>query len=304
MPNNITNTIEFNGEQKQIEQMLEEIKYDEVGIGSIDFNKIIPMPDDIFKENLGPEDREKYGDRNWYDWSVKNWGSKWNAYGYDYLLKYQQGSNRIVFHTAWSSVQPLLKSLSEKYPDIEMAYRWADEDFGTNLGERLYQDGEITDEYLPLPFSKEAYELAADIIGVDLESEDSDFSLSADESTYIYLEDDEYEAVEVLGNTVLFSDSRLSLSEIPKGMHLYFVNKSEDGRAFDSIELTAPSRGCGSIVTKEPIDFDKSGKITFDKESDDCPNFIGESMSFRDYRDDNFNFEEEMHDTKTGGMGL
>ena len=47
MPNHVTNIIRLSGDSEKIAQMLEEIKYDDVGLGSIDFNKIIPMPEDL-----------------------------------------------------------------------------------------------------------------------------------------------------------------------------------------------------------------------------------------------------------------
>ncbi len=47
MPNHVTNKLEFVGEQERIDEILEAIKNDEAGIGSIDFNKIIPMPESL-----------------------------------------------------------------------------------------------------------------------------------------------------------------------------------------------------------------------------------------------------------------
>lgn len=47
MPNHVTNIIRLSGDGEKIAQMLEEIKYDDIGLGSIDFNKIIPMPEDL-----------------------------------------------------------------------------------------------------------------------------------------------------------------------------------------------------------------------------------------------------------------
>ena len=44
MPNNITNIIELKGDRLRIQKLLEEIQNDNIGIGTIDFNKIIPMP--------------------------------------------------------------------------------------------------------------------------------------------------------------------------------------------------------------------------------------------------------------------
>ena len=45
MPNHITNILKFEGDSEQVHTMLDKIKSDELGFGSIDFNKIIPMPE-------------------------------------------------------------------------------------------------------------------------------------------------------------------------------------------------------------------------------------------------------------------
>ena len=45
MPNHVMNKLQFKGDQKRIDEILEKIKVDDIGIGTIDFNKIIPMPE-------------------------------------------------------------------------------------------------------------------------------------------------------------------------------------------------------------------------------------------------------------------
>lgn len=45
MPNHVLNKLHFIGEEEKVREALEKLKYDEKGIGSIDFNKIIPMPE-------------------------------------------------------------------------------------------------------------------------------------------------------------------------------------------------------------------------------------------------------------------
>lgn len=47
MPNNITNIWTFEGDSEQVHAMLDKIKSDELGFGSIDFNKIILMPESL-----------------------------------------------------------------------------------------------------------------------------------------------------------------------------------------------------------------------------------------------------------------
>lgn len=45
MPNHVMNKVQFIGDQKRIDEILEAIKVDDIGIGSLDFNKVIPMPE-------------------------------------------------------------------------------------------------------------------------------------------------------------------------------------------------------------------------------------------------------------------
>lgn len=47
MPNDIKNIIRLKGEEEKINEMLKTIQNDKYGIGTIDFNKIIPMPESL-----------------------------------------------------------------------------------------------------------------------------------------------------------------------------------------------------------------------------------------------------------------
>ena len=68
MPNHITNRIKLIGEPSEVKRVMEAVKVDEVGLGSLDFEKIIPMPADVDDS---------------YNWCISNWGTKWNSYGYE-----------------------------------------------------------------------------------------------------------------------------------------------------------------------------------------------------------------------------
>ena len=57
MPNHVTNIIEYSGDEKAIKKMLESIKNDTFGIGTIDFDKIIPMPKSLDIESGSRTDR-------------------------------------------------------------------------------------------------------------------------------------------------------------------------------------------------------------------------------------------------------
>ncbi|WP_312281125.1 hypothetical protein [Oscillibacter sp.] len=172
MPNHVTNIVRVSGDPEKVKAMFEDIKDDRIGLGSIDFNKVIPMPEHIFRGNLGMAEREKYGKDNWYDWSISNWGTKWNSYGYDgaYTLQDFDGEH-IEFQTAWSCADPVIRTLAEQYLDLSFEYLWADEDFGHNTGKKEYENGEEMFCDIPPGGSKEALELAAEIHDVDLADE-------------------------------------------------------------------------------------------------------------------------------------
>jgi hypothetical protein len=167
MPNHVTNVIELKGDKKQISELLEQIKNDDFGLGTIDFEKIIPMPDNIYKGNLGKEEMKLYSKNNWYDFCVANWGTKWNAYGYEKDVDYSN-DGELRFLTAWNAPHPVISKLSEMFPDIEIVHEWADEDIGMNCGRYEYHDGERCGEYFP-ETDNEAVEFAAKVIGLELE---------------------------------------------------------------------------------------------------------------------------------------
>lgn len=183
MPNHITNIISFEDvSNERVNKILEAIKSDEFGIGSIDFNKIIPTPPDIYQGNLGAEESRLYGDKTWLNFNVANWGCKWNAYEHSPY----DGGDRVEFLTAWSAPHPILEQLTKQYPDVLIFHRWCDEDFGYNVGEREYQDGTCIFENIPTGGSKEAYEIAAEIQGNDLE--ELGYRLSNDGTNYEYID--------------------------------------------------------------------------------------------------------------------
>ena len=47
MPNHVTNIIEIKGDPARVKALFEAVKSDEYGLGSIDFNKLIPMPPEV-----------------------------------------------------------------------------------------------------------------------------------------------------------------------------------------------------------------------------------------------------------------
>ena len=166
MPNHVRNRLMFEGEPKQVAALLAAIQNEKYGIGSIDFQKIIPMPSNIYRGNLGQEERERYGENNWYDWSVVNWGTKWNAYDFS-EIPYHTG-NPVCFSTAWSAPHPVVQRLSAMFPEVEIHHAWAEEQIGLNCGRRTYLGGEII-AITPPESEEEAQALACEVMEISLE---------------------------------------------------------------------------------------------------------------------------------------
>ena len=85
---------------------------------ALDFNKIIPMPKTVFNGRLDDKARKKYGLNNWYDWSSKNWGVKWNAC--DTIVYDDDESITIKFQTPWGAPLPVIDQMKKMFKDYDI----------------------------------------------------------------------------------------------------------------------------------------------------------------------------------------
>lgn len=259
MPNHITNIVAVSGDESRIQVMLKEIQTDEYGVGSVDFNKIIPMPDDADS----------------YNWCIANWGTKWTSYGYTADSGFKDG--KLTFLTAWSAPHPILQKLSEMYPDIKFEHEWADEDIGMNCGRYAYYDGERTEEYYP-ESNRERIEFAARV----MDSDPSEWCLylNASETDYVIFSDEEFEVIEIEGQTAMFTNSRMTDADIPKGLYCYHLRHDDEGN-FCALEKSVAVNHGGSVIVNEPIELGENGCISLNDEN--APNFTGETMLMEEF---------------------
>lgn len=103
------------------------------------------------------KNQAQYGYPTWYEWSNATWGTKWNAYNQDF-----DEPNILWFDTAWSGVPQLIEKLSEKFPDVEFHYAYADEYFGSNTGKGTAKNGKIK-MTVPDDGSNEAFEIMFEV---------------------------------------------------------------------------------------------------------------------------------------------
>ena len=193
MPNWVRNIVEFSGNEEVIARMKEEIKSED---RVIDFNKIAPIPSELvdtqsptriisqeeydkqqeriakdeltegernfgisrgITQEMADDFKQRFGHTCWYGWQNANWGTKWNA------CDSEDYEDRIEFSTAWATPFDLLVKLSEKYPEIRFSIRYADEDFGHNVGEFVLKNGQEVECNIPEGGTYESYLMAMDI---------------------------------------------------------------------------------------------------------------------------------------------
>ena len=354
MPNHVENHIEFNGDKQQIDAMLNKIGSDEYGTGTIDFKKIISMPETLnieagsrtdhglkaYREFIevytaGRSDKEalkaleniptesenaflcqrtdikrdewelgktawqnirKYGAPTWYEWSITNWGTKWNAYGYEEGTDYS-ACDELTFQTAWSAPHPILRKLSEMFPEIVFKHQWADEDIGMNCGERCYLGGEIIDEFIPEGIR--ATEFALEVW--DYDPLELGLAKNSTGTAYVNIENESYQLIELFGKPALFSNDRITPKDIPEGLYCYDLRHSDDGDRFCSVEPKVAVNHGGSVITDITLDFGDKGYISLTEDTE--PNFLSEDLTIAEYMNGEFE-QSDSHELTAGGMQL
>jgi Ferredoxin-like domain in Api92-like protein len=60
---------------------------------------------------------DETGYRDWYHWSIDQWGTKWNSYGFHFV---SSTADRVEFRfdTAWSFPKPIFRRLAGMYPSL------------------------------------------------------------------------------------------------------------------------------------------------------------------------------------------
>ncbi len=87
---------------------------------------------------------DRYGFKDWYEWSVSKWGTKWNGGEVD-VESLEPERFTIYFSTAWSPPVPIVEAMCEQFPEIEAEMSYAET--GCWFAGKVYgSDGCISDE--------------------------------------------------------------------------------------------------------------------------------------------------------------
>lgn len=120
------------------------------------------------------------------------------------------------------------------------------------------------------------------------------------------LTDEKLEVVEVLGQTALFTNGRVTEQELPEGLYRYDL-RSGEGITFATVEPYVRSDHSGTILVKAPLSFGSEGYIAFD--DDTSPNFLGYELTPTEFMETDFtqsedeDIDEDEDETQTIQMG-
>ena len=124
MPNWCNNDLFIQGDKQSINKLKEELFVMNNGKLGLTFNKIVPMPNGYIESG------------EWYDWSISNWGTKWDAD--TYVVEISEEEIYSSFSTAWEPPISFLYALSKKYPELKIQCYFVEE--GMEICGTFYSD--------------------------------------------------------------------------------------------------------------------------------------------------------------------
>lgn len=114
------------------------------------FHSVIPQPDHLLDEDdprrLTKTPKVESGNDvmpDWYNWRVQHWGTKWDVT--DVYLRETKVSMSYEFETAWSPAEPVVRRLSEKFPNAYITLTYNEPGMGFK-GSISFKDGEVMRE--------------------------------------------------------------------------------------------------------------------------------------------------------------
>lgn len=136
MPNWCQNTLAIEGDSSEIAKFREWLNDQPLTL-----QKIHPMPKEL-EDTISPTPdwsaadaekakilQEKYGADNWYDWHVKNWGTKWDIEAEEVS---EETDDRICFsfESAWSPPEAAIKKLGVMFPSLDFSLVYREDGMG------------------------------------------------------------------------------------------------------------------------------------------------------------------------------
>jgi hypothetical protein len=126
---------------------------------------------DVVEGRKSVENVVKHGAKDWYDWSVKNWGTKWDTGKEVYVTNFTEDEIVMSFSTAWAPPNSLFCRIGQEEFDklyFELEY----EEPGCAFeGTLIVEDGECSDDQRDYDATKECEDCCFDVEECEWEGE-------------------------------------------------------------------------------------------------------------------------------------
>lgn len=151
MPNWCTNFVMVQGDPNDVDELVNAVTN---GKSAFSLNQLSKIPEALSSASSPERDEDRvkinletYGAKDWYDWSVKNWGTKWDVDAtivFDETSPFIPGHRTVKFQfdSAWSPPLPVYDVLAARFPNTNIYVCW-DETGCDFAGYRMYRDGEL-----------------------------------------------------------------------------------------------------------------------------------------------------------------
>ena len=125
MPNHVYNSLKITGQKKALKKFAHENADPKNKEQSLNFEAIAPCPTFFLNPDDGKIFSLRYGKQKlpverWYEWRLRHWGTKWNAYDIDEEHDTNSTKPYLLYRflTAWSPPQTWLEEAGQWYPEL------------------------------------------------------------------------------------------------------------------------------------------------------------------------------------------
>jgi len=130
-PNWCTNTLAVHGDKAEVDKFMEDVKYTDL---ILSFEAHLPTPDQSKFEDMDYNEQKDNPDY-WYNWNIKNWGTKWDAGSTAFIGGYQRNTDGTstafyIFDTAWAPPEAWLVHVAPLYPTLSFKLEYREEGMG------------------------------------------------------------------------------------------------------------------------------------------------------------------------------
>ena len=162
MPNWCQNTLFVEGDLNALQDFKKRVlKVNDNDIVEFTMNELMPTPPELLEQTSpavwrGDKEDEKgrlefenyldslevkYGAKDWYEWRVNNWGTKWDVSSGN-VDEMDGESLNIHYDTAWGPNDGFIKFASKVYPSLKFRLSYEEPGMGF-CGVLICKDGEI-----------------------------------------------------------------------------------------------------------------------------------------------------------------